>query len=228
MPGRHRRGHTKRALYTDIDLTVLKFRRVIILNGIDLGGLREDLTDRLAPVDLMPISSTERKDEAQLAAEWELDRPTILGGLLDLAARVHAKLPTYTMAELPRMADFARVLGCIDRMSGTDGLAQYQKRATHLAAEGLESDSWMAQLMAQARSNCQFKDVSAADILALVQPNYMDLRPRSWPQKARTVTTRLQRAAPALRSLGWHISNDNGQNKANATRWTITPPVMSP
>jgi hypothetical protein len=219
-------GHTKRALYTDTDLTVLKFRHIIILNGIDLGGLREDLTDRLAPVDLTPI--TDRKDEAQLAAMWEQDRPAILGGLLDLAAKVHAKLPGYTAGQLPRMADFARVLGCIDEMSGTKGLEQYQKRAKHLAADGLESDPWMAQLMAQAMSNCKFVDVSAASILALVQPNYMEHKPRSWPQKARTVTTRLSRAAPALRSLGWHISNDNGENKANAIRWTIKPPKVTP
>jgi hypothetical protein len=39
---------TKRRLYTDADLAVLKFRRCGILNGIDLGGLAGDFADRLA------------------------------------------------------------------------------------------------------------------------------------------------------------------------------------
>ena len=219
LSGGDRRGTTKRRLYTDADLTVLRFRRVIILNGIDLGGLREDLTDRLAPVDLERITDTDRKAESALATAWEQDRPAILGGLLDLAAQVHAKLPGFPMSTLPRMADFARVLGCVDDIAGTKGLEQYQQRAKHLAADGLAADPFIAQMM-EIRHKCT--DATAAEILAAVKP--FAFLPRSWPQKPRTVTTRLTRAAPALRTLGWTIENDNAQNKANATLWTIKPP----
>ena len=211
-------GHHRRQLYTDADLVVLRFRRVIILNGIDLGGLREDLTDRLAPVDLIRITDTDRRDEAALATMWEQDRPAILGGLLDLAAQVHAKLPGFTMSQMPRMADFARVLACVDNICGTQGLEQYGKRAKHLAADGLEADPFIAYMI-EIRHSCI--DATAAEILADVHPYFT---PRHWPKKARTVTTRLSRAAPAMRSLGWTIENDNGENKANATRRTIEPP----
>ena len=156
-------GHTKRQLYTDADLTVIRFRRVIILNGIDLGGLRGDLTDRLAPVDLIRITDTDRRDEAELATAWEQDRPAILGGLLDLATQVHARLPTFTMDKLPRMADFARVLACIDDICGTQGVWQYGERAKHQAADGLEADPFIARLMAM---NFTCTDESASVILA--------------------------------------------------------------
>ena len=158
-------GHTKRSLFTDIDLTVLRFRRVIIINGIDLGGLREDLTDRLAPVDLVRIKDGDRKAESDLAEAWEQDRPVILGGLLDLAARVHAKLPGLTIKELPRMADFARVLACVDDIRGTKGLEQYRQRAVHLAADTLEADPFIAHMM-EDRYSCYI--ASASDILANV------------------------------------------------------------
>jgi hypothetical protein len=212
-------GHTKRSLYTDTDLTVLQFRRVLIINGIDLGGLREDLTDRLAPVDLARIEDDDRKTESDLEIDWEQDRPEILGGLLDLAAKVHAKLPGLTVKELPRMADFARVLAGVDDICGTEGLKQYRQRGTHLVADGLEADPFIAHMM-QARYSCT--DSSAAEILAGCRPYFVT---QDWPRKARTVSTRLNRAAPGLRSLGWNIENDNGQNKANATRWTIAPPA---
>lgn len=218
-------GHTKRSLYTDTDLTVLQFRRVIILNSIDLGGLNGDLTDRLAPVDLVRIDDTkdgDRKAEDALATAWEQDRPAILGGLLDLAAQVHAKLPGYTMKRLPRMADFARVLGCVDDICNTKGLDQYGERAKHLAADGLAADQFIERMI---ELNYSCTDATAAEILAAVTPYFI---PRDWPRKARTITTRLNRHAPALRSLGWYIENDNAQNKANATRWTIAPPKVCP
>ena len=114
-------GHVKRQLYTDADLTVIKYKRVIILNGIDLGGLNGDLTERLAPVDLLRITDDDRKAETRLEAEWEQARPAILVGLLDLAAQVHHRLPTLNMTRLPRMADFARILACVDSINGTAG-----------------------------------------------------------------------------------------------------------
>ncbi|MEN4396761.1 ATP-binding protein [Mycolicibacterium senegalense] len=112
----------KRALYTDADLAVLRFRRCVILNGIDLGGLAGDLSDRLAPVDLKRITSALRRDESEMATGWERDRPAVLTGLLDLAAAVHLMLPNIQVPEgLPRMADYARVLKCVDTIQKTSG-----------------------------------------------------------------------------------------------------------
>ncbi len=213
-------GNVKRQLYTDNDLAVIQFLRCVIINGIDLGGLNGDLADRLALVDLGRITEAQRRDETELEAEWLQAYPAILGGLLDLAAKVHHRLPTIRVDRLPRMADYAKVLACIDEIHHTEGLQRYRERATHLVADSVASDPFIAA-MQERDYTCT--NATAATILAAVTPA-QDRPPQDWPKKAREVTTRLIRHAPALRALGWHIENDNGQNKAKTTRWTITAP----
>ena len=78
-------GDVRRRLYSDADLTVFAFRRVVLLNGIDLGGVRDDLAERLLTVELHRI--TERRYDADLTAAWEDAHPRILGALVDLAGR---------------------------------------------------------------------------------------------------------------------------------------------
>ena len=48
-------GSVKRALYTDAGLSIVSFRRCVIVNGIDVGAVRPDLGERLAVVDLKRI-----------------------------------------------------------------------------------------------------------------------------------------------------------------------------
>jgi hypothetical protein len=45
-------GDVRRKLYSDADLTVFASRRVVLLNGIDLGVVRDDLSERLLTIDL--------------------------------------------------------------------------------------------------------------------------------------------------------------------------------
>jgi hypothetical protein len=215
----------KRRLYTDADLAVLKFRRCVILTGIDLGGLAGDLSDRLAQAELRRIDKG-RQDETALDAAWERDYPAILGALFDLAASVHAMMPNVTVdGGLPRMADFAKVLACVDKLHDTDGLKRYRDRATHLAADSLTSDSFIAELVAQSYSA---DDLTAREILQRLTPvDKAWRRPRDWPKNARTVTTQLTKHAPALRQNGWTVEHDN-RNHDKVTRWTITSPDDSP
>ena len=215
-------GNVKRQLYTDNDLAVIQFRRCIIINGIDMGGLDGDLTDRLALVDLGRITEAQRRDETELEAEWLQAHPDILGGLLDLAAKVHHRVPTIRVDRLPRMADFAKVLACIDEIHHTEGLQRYRERATHLAADSVAADPFIARLQ---EISYTAEDVTAAEILAEATPTDPGWRrPQDWPKKPRMVSVRLTRHAPTLRALGWHVENDRGQNKAKTTRWTITAP----
>jgi Bifunctional DNA primase/polymerase, N-terminal len=216
-------GDKKRTLYTNDSLTVHHFKRSVILTGIDMGGLRGDLTDRMVPIELQRI--VKRLDEQTLKAEWDRHRADIFGGLLDLAAEVHAKLPGLQVETLPRMADFGRVLACVDEIAGTNGVARYIDRTQRAMADSATSDPFIEQLAGMRYDTGEYGQ-TAADILITVT-NRRGTKPRNWPDNARNVTARLRRNAPAMRSMGWTVEEDGGKNKAKVVRWTIAPPCES-
>ena len=144
-------GNVKRALYTDADLAVLKFRRCVIVNGIDVGAVRPDLAERLATVELRRIDRHHRRPEATMRQEWRQALPGILGGLLDLAAAVHQRLETISVDESPRMADYGRTLAAVDEALATDGLRRFLSRADQLSEDSLSADPFIERLRLQTR-----------------------------------------------------------------------------
>ena len=216
-------GSVKRALYTDAGLSIVSFRRCIILNGIDVGAVRPDLGERLAVVDLKRIDLRSRRTEAQISQEWSNARPQILGGLLNLAAAVHNQKAEGHLNFTPRMADFARVLAAVDLQLGTNGLARYMARANQLSEDSLQADPFIDSL----RDSCTeaLLDKTGAELLTIVTPNAeLGRRPIGWPKNGRDVTTALKRNATALRNLGWVIEDDGAHNHRNVLLWTIRPP----
>jgi hypothetical protein len=223
-------GNVRRMLFTDGDVAVWSFLRCVVINGISFGGIRGDLAERLLSAELLTIDPTDRRNEADLAAELAADRPIILGGLLDLAAQVHAMLPSVTLTESPRMADFAKVLHAIDVITGTDGLRRYASTAHRLAAETLADDPFTAAIIEYAYScTGDGAKVIYDDIKDLVADEDQSEKskwraPEGWPKSARATSDLLTRCAPSFRLLGWRISNDRGRNKSKTKLWTITPP----
>jgi Toprim domain len=216
-------GNVKRALYTDAGLSIVSFRRCIILNGIDVGAVRPDLGERLAVVDLKRIDLRSRRTEAQIFQEWSTARPQILGGLLNLAAAVHNQRTDGPLSFTPRMADFARLLAAVDLQRGTNGLARYMARANQLSEDSLQADPFIESL----RDICTepLLGKTGAELLSIVTAAVeLGRRPIGWPKNGRDVTTALKRNATALRNLGWVIEDDGAHNHRNVLRWTIGPP----
>lgn len=215
-------GNVKRALYTDAGLAVVRFRRCVILNGIDVGAVRPDLAERLAVVDLKRIGPKRRRPESQLSAEWHAARPLIWGGLLDLAASVHRTLGSIELESNPRMADFARVLAAVDATLGTQGLRRYLLRSDQLSEDSVSSNSFIDYLR---RRSSRLNGMSGTEILSeATPPGDQWRRPKDWPRSGRDVTSILRRHAPALRALGWEVEDDGGHNHRNIVLWTIAPP----
>jgi len=215
-------GDVRRALYTDADVAVLKFHRCLIINGVDINISQGDLGERIAAVDLGRLPARTRRTEADLSAAWKASRRQVFTGLLDLAAEVHHRLPDVRIDQLPRMADFGRVLRAVDDIAGTAGLERYQERMRRVAADTL-GDPFIAALIDRSQP---VAGIPSADLLRSIEAA-ADLdgrRRRDWPKNAKSVTGRLTRHAPALRSQGWVVENDAGRNKRNVTLWTISPP----
>ncbi len=218
-------GTSRRQLYTDDGLTVFNFRRAVIITGIDVGGLRGDLADRMVPIQLKRLVKVE--PESKLSAAWEVQRGSIFGGLLDLAAEAHAMLPTVGDAvPLPRMADYGRALACVDAIMGTDGMARYLAHRRRELASSATSDPFIEQLFESPYSTGENAKTAAQILIDVALYRRSGPTPlKDWPESTRNVTTRLRHNAPAMRSMGWTVDDDGGQNKDGIVRWTIEPPA---
>lgn len=193
-------GLVRRKLYTDSELAVLSFRRVIALTSIDAGALRGDLGDRILLADLEPIAPTARRSEEEIDRDFRAAQASILGALLDVLAAVLRELPGVRLAELPRMADFAKLLAAMDSAIGTDALRRYHGQKGRIAEEVVDGDAVAGAIRAMAGDWTG----TAAELLRLITS---DPRPQGWPKIPRTLVARLKRLAPALREAGITVTD---------------------
>lgn len=221
-------GVSYRKLYTNGELVTATLLNPMILNGITIDGMRPDLLDRTVAIRLDRIPTRSRKDAAAQAALWRRDRPVVLGGLLDLAAKVVERdvLGLIEVPEdgLPRMTGYARVLLAVDEILGTDGFSTFQGHGRTAAAETIASDPILDSI---ARLVTRRTVASAGELVELLDRDE-ELRPRLAEERrtlnARTVGRALRRGAESLEALGWTVRDAPPKGKASVTLWTIEPP----
>lgn len=217
-------GLVKRRLYSDSSLTVLAFRRVVMLTAIDAGALRGDLADRLVTFDLELIDEHRRLLDGDLEAAFAAAHPTILAGLLDLTCEVLAVLPDIRLDRYPRMADFARVLAAVDKVQSTDALGRYLGQAGRIATDVVDSDRVAAAIRDHVAERGAWSG-SAGELyetLSVRLPN-RDRPPKDWPGSPRGMTAALKRCAPALRQLGVEATDDGLDPKTRLKVYRIQP-----
>jgi hypothetical protein len=191
-------GLVMRRLYTDDGVSVLAFRRVVLLTAIDAGALRGDLGDRLLSVELESISPGRRRLDAEVWAAFQKVHPSVLGALLDLHVAVLAELPKVHLNELPRMADFARVLAALDRVMDSHALETYLGQTVTVADEVIEGDAVATAIREFAMAHGRWEG-NASDLLTKLSPEHPS---RRWPQSPHALTRRLRLVVPALRQVG--------------------------
>ncbi|MEU6036909.1 hypothetical protein ABZ801_16020 [Actinomadura sp. NPDC047616] len=211
-------GIVDRALYTDDDVVVLEFRRVLALTTIDAGALAGDLAERLLTIELSLIKDTERREEAELDRAFADAHAAILASLFDLLAQVLKVLPDVRLTERPRMADFARVLAAVDHITGWETLKHYKDGARNAVADVLEGEPFaqaVVKLVDQAGEDGV--TATAQQILELVDTP--DRLPKKWPKDATRAGGQLKRLAPALRTIGVEVTESRNKH---GRFWTLT------
>ncbi len=214
-----------RALYTDDDVNVLTYQRPVLLTGIDLGALRNDLAERMLPLELQPIPRNKRRTAGALWAAYERAHPRILGALLDLAAAVWSELPhaAAELTERPRLADFAELLHALDRVTGWHSLDAFNRAQDTLNDAVLDGHPVAAALRAWTASPAfpaggwRGTMTELHDLLGDRGGKFT----KGWPQTPAILSARIRQVAPALRSRDIHVSRATGSNK-NGKLWAIT------
>jgi len=216
-------GDVRRRLYSDGDYHVIAFRRAVVVNGIDLGAVRDDLAERLLTVQLDRITEDHRGRESDLEQRWQQAHPRLLGAVLDLAVQVLDAREATCPARLPRMADFAHTLATVDHVLGTDGLDRYRGQAQDMAADTVGSDPVLRGVTARITEPWEG---TGAELLEAIT-DHDSKPPKGWPATARAMTGELRRKAPVLRRLGWTVNDLGRRGKASAVRFALVPSQAS-
>ena len=200
-------GLVRRALYTDAHISVLAFRRVVILTAIDAGALRGDLADRLLPIELEGIAPTARLEDEVLAERWAGMRARVLGGLLDLASETLRELPRVRPASLPRLADCGRVLAAVDAVRGTSSFESFARLGGRIAEEVVDGDDVALAVRALVQEVGAWSGTTGDLLGVLDERRGTDRVPGDWPRNAHGLAGRLKRCAAALKATGVSIEH---------------------
>ncbi|WP_370424425.1 ATP-binding protein (plasmid) [Streptomyces sp. QH1-20] len=230
-------ANVKRTLYSDSDVTVQEFRRVLIVNGIDVGTLRGDLADRMIPVHLHRI--TQRRTETALWEAYHETHPRILGALLDLLVQVLGKLPAIREKAdrgeipLPRMADYGLIMAALDEVYGVPEksiLRDYLQQRTELAEEVVESNQVATQLLQfmkrmppRQEDNVQCWEGTAGELLDELT-SQVGMTNDKWPRTPGALSGRINRVASDLDKLGVDIARTKSGSKRSLTITYIPKP----
>ena len=215
-------GWVRRTLYTNCDVSVLSFKRVIALTSIDAGALRGDLGERLVLVDLEPISETKRRTEKALDREYRSAHPEMLGALFDLVAKVLSNIDTVEVKQSPRMADFARVLAAVDASIGSSSLALYVDQGKRIAGDVVDADAIGSALVEWMNRRQMFWSGTAGHLMEEIKPLNPD---RTWPRNVKAFGSRLRRLIPALALQGIFITPPKADSHKRVFEVQTTAPT---
>ncbi|MGW0805968.1 ATP-binding protein [Nonomuraea sp. NPDC002799] len=210
-------GMVDRALYSDDDVVVLEFRRVLAITTIDAGALAGDLAERLLVVELNLILDSERREEAELDKAYADSHAAILASLFDLLAHVLKVLPDVVLAQRPRMADFARILAAVDQVNGWHTFRSYTASARNAVSDILEGEPFTQAVVA-------LVDAAAGGVVNLTAQQILDAvktpekLPRKWPKDSTRAAGQIKRHAPALRTIGIDVDDSQRQPDGNRSR----------
>ncbi len=209
-------GITKRRLYTDEEEVILKFRRCVVLNGINPAATKPDLLDRILHLTLERISPQERREEREFWAAFEQARPRIFGAMLTALSKAMHLYDQVLLREKPRRADFA-TWGCAAAeamgVGGKTFLDAYWRSIGRQNEVAIESHPVASAVVALLEDRGGWEGTPAELLAALegvAEREKIDTKAKTWPKAAHVLTRRLREVKSNLIEVGitWEESRD--------------------
>lgn len=104
--------------------------------------------------------------------------------------------------ELPRLADYAKILAALDHVTGWQTLPDFFALADEITESVIEADPFADAIRAFVQDKREWTGTAGA-LLELVTPT--DNVAKNWPRTATVAGGKLRRNAPALRQQGIEI-----------------------
>lgn len=173
------------------------------------------MIDRSILLELVRIPEEERKEESQLWAVFERDKPLILGGALKVLAEAMSLYPNIKLSKLHRMADFTRWGYAIAEAAQIQGggerfLTAYQANIERANAVAIESHPVAAAIVALMRQQSANNNTSTwkgtiAGLLDVLEhtafTERVNTRNKLWPRGAHILTRRMNEVKSNLEKM---------------------------
>src|SRR6516164_5411299 len=197
-------GFAVRQLYTDQDEVLFDATRPVILNGIEDIVTRPDLADRAVFLMLEPTDES-RRPEAELWAAFEIERPRILGALLDAVIEGLKRLSETHLPKLPRMADFALWATACETAVWPPGTfwSAYCGNSDEAVDRVIDADPIAAAVRAFMMARTVWTGTASVLLDDLEDMAGQRIaKSKTWPNSPRALAGGLRRAATFLRKVG--------------------------
>ena len=227
-------SYVTRTLYSNRGRTIFHYRKPILINTIDAGALRADLVERSMPLDLKRIPREDRRTERAVIGDdpevnpgildqLDRDHPFILAAILDLVCAVFRNASSTTVADLPRMADFGKILAVLDKSQGWKIAEMFSDLVDAETGDLIENDVFVSQLAEYIEKHlAEHEEWSGTskeirDKLTSQLPD-ADHPPKDWPPDATRAGGKIKRLAPSLRVRGIE-ADQRREGKKSARVW---------
>lgn len=192
-------GDIERQYHTNDDIRIRKIKRVVLVNGIDPGGVRGDLADRMFAIRLQKISI--RLSELALERKFQDMCAELFGSLLDLLVEVQkVRLSGRNWVETnERMHDFALVCKAVDLVRGSASFERYCELKAEGTSEVTEDDPLTAIVKRALRES---KGGLSGTASAIYEALDLDGRQSGIPKTARALSQAMTRLTPGWEEMG--------------------------
>ena len=212
-------GFSKRQLYTDDEDMIYSYRRVILLNGINVVAQKSDLLDRVILFLLERIPREKRRPESQFWAEFEEAQPHIIGAIFDALSQAMSIQRDLIVPNLERMADFTRWGAAIAEVLGYGSAAFIDAYAANVriqTREAVEGHIVGAAVLALMGGKTEWSGTSTELLAALEEAGVRErlfkrtmsgkVDAKGWPGGPQILSRRLNEIRSNLADLGIEIS----------------------
>lgn len=226
-------AHRTRKYYTNSDVHITTLRRTIVINGIGIVGVRQDLRSRSVNVNLLPISDGRRREE-DLDEAFEAAGPAAVRALLDILvlALQAARSGEHESRDLGRMASHQQWLYYVDVVRGTAAADAYRDNALFDERAGAEEDPVTVRLKTTLSTPEWIRQAGVgeggaitmpvSDWLVLFADKPAHINGKDWPTTSHALTSELRNLEVGLKAAGWTVTEEW---KRQRTYWTIALPA---
>lgn len=197
-----------RQLYSNDDEFILKYKRAIIINGIDCPINKSDLMDRTIIIDLKRIVPTARRTESSIYKQWEEKKPQLLHNIFEVISKSIQIHSNTKLDELQRFADWQEwgyaIAEAIQTNLGTKFLQDISKVVARQNEEVIDNNVYIQVVMQFMSDKGVWKGTTKelCDSLKLLESTY-DTRTFSTPS---VLSKRLKEQKSIFESQGLMIN----------------------